>query len=151
MMSGHTNHSRKYQTRVDLSQTRVMDFWGGLFSVTWVTLEQYIKREVAKLRGLEVLSTFSDSAFYFLAGNFTARQYWLRLHTGIEFVAFYNELIEHQEVLETIRAAYNSSGHNSADRQLSAHSKLIAPRPIIPSVPICVQSKPVDSCATFWF
>lgn len=61
------------------------------------------------MRGLEVLSTFSDSAFYFLAGNFTASQYWLRLHTGIEFVAFYNELIEHQEVLETIRASYNSS------------------------------------------
>lgn len=121
-------------------------FWGGLFSVTWVTLEQYIKRELAKLRGLEVLSTFSDSAFYFLAGNFTASQYWLRLHTGIEFVAFYNELIEHQEVLETIRASYNS-----VDRQLIAHLMLIAPRPIIPSVPMCVQSKAVDSCATFWF
>lgn len=33
-------------------------FRGGLFSVTWLTLEPYIKKEVAKLRGLELFSRF---------------------------------------------------------------------------------------------
>lgn len=83
-------------------------FWGGLFSVTWLILEPYIKKRGCSSEGTGTFSTFSDSAFYFLAGNFTAKQFWLRLHTGIVFVACYNELIEHQEVLGTTRASYNS-------------------------------------------
>ncbi len=85
-------------------------FWEGLFSVTWLTPEPYIRKRGCKTEGTGTFfPTFSDSAFYFLAGNFTAKQYWLRLHTGIVFVSCYNELIEHQEVLGTIRASYKSS------------------------------------------
>lgn len=85
-------------------------FWGGLFSVTWLILEPYIKKKRLQSWGdWNFFQPLVIQLFYFLAGNFIAKQYWLRLHTGIVFVACYNELIEHQEVLGTIRASYNSS------------------------------------------
>lgn len=38
-------------------------FWGGFFSVTWLTVESYIKKEVATLRGLTL---FQPQWFSFL-------------------------------------------------------------------------------------
>lgn len=98
------------RTKPDQARGPSVYFWGGLFSVTWLTIEQYIKKRRLQSWGdWNFFSSFSDSAFYFLAGNFTAKQYWLRLHTGIVFVACHNGLIQHQEALGTIRASYNSS------------------------------------------
>lgn len=151
MMSGHTNHSQKHQTRVGLSQTRqgalLYTLEGVCFQSPDSLLSHISKKRLQNWGDWNFFQDFCDSAFYFLAGNFTAKQCCLRLHTGIVFVACYNELIEHQEVLGTIRAPYNSSaitlqiGSSFKVNHTEAHHPL----------PICVQSKAVDSCATSWF
>ena len=75
----------------------------GHLTHSWAIYQKKKKKEVAKVKPLERLfKNCSDSAFYFLEGNFTARQNWFRLHTEVVFVASYNKPIEHREVLEII-------------------------------------------------
>lgn len=58
MMSGHTNHSQKHQTRVGLSRTRqgalLYTFEGVCFQSPDSFLSHISKKEVAALRGLEL-------------------------------------------------------------------------------------------------
>lgn len=109
-MSGHTNHSQKHQSGAVRAGVGPFCILLREFAFSHLTHFRAMYQKVGyKLERNGIFLNSSDSAFYFLAGNFTAKQYWLRLHTGIVFVACYNELVEHQEVLGTIRACYNSN------------------------------------------
>ncbi len=143
MMSGHTNHSQKHQARVGLSQTKqgalLYTFEGVCFQSPDSLLSHISNKSLQSWGDWNFFQPLVIQLFISWQDILLLSNTGLDYMTGIVFVACYNELIEHQEVLGTIRASYNSSAI-TLQIGSSLHSKT--------HHSLCTHVCPVKSC---WF